>query len=256
MKHVTSKDGTRIAYEKVGHGPALILVGGALNDHNAPAAGMPLAEHLTNDFTVYCYDRRGRGESTDTSPYAIEREVEDIAALSKETGETPYLYGMSSGGALVLHAAASGLAIKKLAMYEPPFIGGNQGKSYIEQQTKLNRENKQSDSVALFMKMIGMPSLLIMILKLTPMWSGLKKLAPTLVYDAIIMDDGKIPSSALLEKVTKPTIVITGSDPRMVEAGKTLADALPNAQHRVLEGQTHNVKAAVLAPQLSTFFKS
>jgi pimeloyl-ACP methyl ester carboxylesterase len=255
MEKVISKDGTAIAYEKIGRGPALILVGGALNDRNAPAAGMPLAKHLANNFTVYSYDRRGRGDSGDTPPYAIHREVEDIAALIEKIGEASYIYGMSSGGALVLHAAASGLALKKLALYEPPFVGGEQGEAYIAQQMKLKKENRRGDAVKLFMKIVGVPSFFIMVMRLTPMWSQLKKLAPTLLYDAVIMGDGNIPSSQLLAKVTIPTLVMTGTDARMVTAGRTLADALPDAHQKVLKGQTHNIQAAALAPELITFFK-
>jgi len=254
MQQVTSKDGTTIAYEQVGQGPALILVGGALNDHKAVASGTPLAKRLAASFTVYSYDRRGRGDSSDTKPYAIEREIEDIAALIKNAGGSAYAYGMSSGGALALEAARSGLAIKKLAMYEPPFVGGRQGNEYTARLKKLTAAKRYNDAVKLFMQTIGMPGFLIVVLRLTPMWPKLKKLAPTLVYDAIIMGEGKIPPAAQLAKVTIPTLVVTGTTQRMREAAHTLVSSLPNARHQVLEGQTHNVKPSALAPALTTFF--
>jgi pimeloyl-ACP methyl ester carboxylesterase len=252
MQHITSKDGTPIAYEKVGQGPALILVGGALNDHTAVASGMPLAKRLTANFTVYSFDRRGRGESGDTKPYAIEREVEDIAALITNAGGSAYAYGMSSGGALALEATRSGLAIKKLAMYEPPFVG--QGNEYIARVQKLTAAQRSSDAVKLFLQTIGMPGFLIGVLRLTPMWPKLKKLAPSLVYDAMIMGDGTIPPAAQLAQITVPTLVVTGPTQRMREAAHTLVSGLPNARQQVLEGQTHNVKPGALAPALTTFF--
>lgn len=254
MDKVISKDGTAIAYEKTGQGPALILVGGALNDHNAPAAGTSLAELLRENFSVYSYDRRGRGESSDTAPYEIERETEDIAALIKQSGGSAYVYGMSSGGALALAAAAHGVAITKLAMYEPPFVGGNQGDAYSTELKELIRSGRMGDAVKLFMKTVGVPGPAILAMQLMPMWKGLKKLAPTLVYDAIIMGDGTVPSAHQLAKVTIPTAVLTGSTPQMSKAGRTLAHALPNAHHRILEGQSHNVDTAVLASALGAFF--
>jgi pimeloyl-ACP methyl ester carboxylesterase len=252
MQHITSKDGTPIAYEKVGQGPALILVGGALNDHTAVASGMPLAKRLAANFTVYSYDRRGRGESGDTKPYAIEREVEDIAALITNAGGSVYAYGMSSGGALALEATRRGLAIQKLAMYEPPFVG--QSDEYLAQLQKLTAAKRSSDAVKLFLQTIGMPGFLIGVLQLTPMWPKLKKLAPSLVYDAMIMGDGTIPPAAQLAQVTVPTLVMTGPTHRMREAAHTLVSGLPNARQQVLEGQTHNVKPSALAPALATFF--
>ena len=252
MKKISSKDGTTIAYETLGQGPALILVGGALSDHKAPPAGIPLAKHLAAHFTVYCYDRRGRGGSSDTLPYAVDREVEDIAALIERAGGSAYLYGMSSGAALALFASRNNAAIKKLALYEPPFVGGGQGEKYIMRLKELIAANRLSAAVALFMKTVGMPSFLIPIMRLTPMWSKLKELAPTLLYDALIMGDGTLPEH--LEEIKAPTAVITGAAKRMSDAADTLAQKLPNARHQVLNGQTHNVKPAVLAPALIEFF--
>jgi pimeloyl-ACP methyl ester carboxylesterase len=252
MQHITSKDGTAIAYEKVGKGPALILIGGALNDHKAVASGTPLAKRLAANFTVYSYDRRGRGASGDTKPYAIAREVEDIAALIQTAGGSAYAYGMSSGGGLALEATRRGLAINKLALYEPPFVG--QSNEYLARLQQLTAAQRSSAAVKLFLQTIGMPGFLISVLRLTPMWPKLKRLAPSLVYDAMIMGDGTIPPAAQLAQVTVPTLVMTGPTQRMREAAHTLVRGLPNARQRVLEGQTHNVKPGALAPALTTFF--
>jgi pimeloyl-ACP methyl ester carboxylesterase len=254
MLEVTSKDGTTIAYERVGQGLPLILVGGALNDHKAGASGMPLAERLAANFTAYCYDRRGRGGSGDTKPYAIEREIEDIEALIKNAGGSAFVYGMSSGGVLALQAAGSGLAIKKLALYEPPFVDGGQGKEYIARLKEHTAAKRYGDAVELFMQTMGTPDPIIDGLRTTPMWHELMKLAPTLVYDAIIMGDGKTPPAAQLARVTMPTLVMTGTTQQMREAAHTLVSSLPNGRHQVLEGQTHNVEPGVLAPALTAFF--
>jgi pimeloyl-ACP methyl ester carboxylesterase len=254
MEHVTSRDGTAIAFEKAGHGPPVILVGGALNDHTAPAAGLPLAKHLASNFTVYSYDRRGRGGSGDTQPYAVGREVEDIAALIQHAGGATYVYGMSSGGALALEAARSGLSVKKLAMYEPPFVGAVQGDEYKAQLETLIAADRRSEAVKLFLQTIGVPGFFRGVLRLTPMWRKLKRLAPTLVYDAIVMGDSTVPPTDQLAAVTIPTLVVTGAAERMREAAHALASSLPNARHQVLEGQTHNVKASALAPALTAFF--
>ncbi|MEA2306559.1 MAG: hypothetical protein QOH43_3839 [Solirubrobacteraceae bacterium] len=254
MEHVTSKDGTRIAYERVGDGPPVILVGGALNDHTAPAAGVPLAKHLAPNFTVYSYDRRGRGASGDTEPYAVGREVEDMAALIRHAGGGAFAYGMSSGAALGIEAARGGLPIWKLAMYEPPFVGGGQGDDYIAELERLLGASRRSAAVRLFLQTIGVPRLFRGVLRLTPAWPKLKRLAPTLVYDATVMGDGAVPPAARLAAVEIPTLVLTGTSERMQQAAHALVTSLPDARHRVLDGQTHNVKASALAPALTAFF--
>jgi pimeloyl-ACP methyl ester carboxylesterase len=254
MQQVTSRDGTAIAYERMGQGPPLILVGGALNDHRAAASGLPLAQLLAPNFTVYSYDRRGRGSSGDTKPYAVEREIEDMGALIENAGGSAYAFGMSSGGALALQAAGSGLVITRLAMYEPPFVGGGQGNEYTARLKELIAEERRGDAVALFMRTIGLPGPLIAELRLTPSWAELERLAPTLVYDAIVMGEGKMPPAVQLAKVTIPTLVLTGTTPQMGEATHALVTSLPNARHQVLDGQTHDVAPSALAPALTTFF--
>src|SRR5947199_6861992 len=122
MRTVISKDGTALAFDQSGQGPALILVAGATATRLAEAA---LSAHLAPHFTVFAYDRRGRGDSGDTAPYAVEREVEDLEALIREAGGSAFVFAISSGAALALEAAASRLNVKKLALYEPPFMVGN-----------------------------------------------------------------------------------------------------------------------------------
>lgn len=217
-----------------------------------------LAPLLAEHFTVISYDRRGRGDSGDTAPYAKEREVEDLEALIKEAGGSALMFGMSSGAILALEAAARGLAIKKLALYEPPFVGNDshyRPLDYFAQLKKLIAANRRGDAVKLFMTMVGMPAVLVAIIRLTPMWSKLKALAPTLIYDATIMGDGLLPTERLAS-VTAPTMVIDGGKgpAGMHDAAQALADVLPNAQHHTLEGQTHDPNPKVLAPVLEEFF--
>src|SRR5512136_3089047 len=148
MQKVTSKDGTPIAFGKTGHGPAIILVSGALGDRSAAA---PLTPLLSPHFTVLAYDRRGRGDSGDTAPYAVEREVEDIDALVTEAGGSAFVYGHSSGAVLALEAAARGLAITRLALYEPPFIVDNShppvSADYVARLNQLVAAGRRGDAV-------------------------------------------------------------------------------------------------------------
>src|SRR5258708_2518620 len=186
MQTVTSKDGTIIAYEKLGAGPAVILVGGAMTIHSDLT---PLAQLLASDFTVINYDRRGRGDSTDTNPFSVEREIEDIKALIDATGGTAYLFGISSGGALALEATIF-LAnkVKKLAVYEIPYDASEVGiKAWHEYTAKLSEfitADRRGDSVALFMKFVGVPDEMVTGMRQAPFWQGMEKVAPTLLYDA------------------------------------------------------------------------
>jgi pimeloyl-ACP methyl ester carboxylesterase len=259
MNQAISRDGTAIAYERSGQGPALILVDGALCSR---AFGpMPkLAPLLAPRFTVYVYDRRGRGESGDTQPYAREREVEDIAALIQEAGGSAFLVGLSSGAALALEAAASGLAIQKLVAYEPPYVdgGGRYGDAEHELQLKsLLAAGNRAGAVTYFMRsMVGVPAPVVVMMKLMPwIWRKMKAVAHTLPYDAAVMSEFKVPT-ARLAKVQVPTLAMHGSktDVRLQKATRAVADAVPGAQHRTLAGQTHNVKLTVLTPAVVEFF--
>jgi pimeloyl-ACP methyl ester carboxylesterase len=264
MKTVTSKDGTTIAFEQSGTGPALILVGGmfeqrAMGSETAQLAAFPL---LTEHFTVFHYDRRGRGDSTDTQPYAVEREIEDIEALIDIAGGQAFLSGISSGAALVFEAAlALGGKVKKLAMYEPPYNDDDEArqswKDFRKQLNELLAAGRHGDAVILFMMLVGMPAEHVPEVRQMPMWPLLEAIAPTIAYDAAVVgEDASVPAERAAGLAT-PALIMNGSEtyPFMHVSAVALANALPNAQHRTLEGQTHEVSADALAPVLVEFFK-
>ena len=262
METVTSSDGTTIAFERLGDGPPLIVVCGAMCDR---ALMRPTAEELAKHFTVFNYDRRGRSGSADTAPYAVEREIEDIGALLVEAGGEASVYGHSSGAGLVLHAAAHGLPIAKLALHDPPYaLDGDEearrsSREYGEKLKAMLSEDRRGDAVELFMTTVGMPPEMIEEMRHTPRWSELEALAPTLAYDSEVMGDigrgGTIPVD-MASRVTVPALVLTGGAdyPWMTDVGRRLADAMPNGRHRVLEGQEHSVHPEVLVPVLAEFF--
>ncbi len=261
MQKVTSKDSTRIAFDKLGNGPALILVGGAFQQRAGDERTAQLASRLSQNFTVFHYDRRGRGDSSDTQPYSVAREIDDLQALINEAGGSAFVFGMSSGAVLALKAAAHGLNIKKLALYEPPFNSGDANartaaKNYTQQLTALLAENRRGDAAALAMTSWGAPAEAVAGMRQSPAWSSIEAIAPTLAYDDAIMGDGSVPTQDA--KVVKvPTLVLDGgSSPAfMHHAADGLAKVLPNARRRTLEGQTHDVAPEVLAPVLAEFFK-
>jgi pimeloyl-ACP methyl ester carboxylesterase len=262
MNKVMSKDGTAIAFDRSGQGPALILVGGAFQYRAIDPPTAHLAALLAEQFTVFHYDRRGRGDSSDTPPYAIEREMEDLEALIKEAGGSAFVFGMSSGGVLALAAVARGLAITKLAVYEPPFNPGDEqarqtAERYTRELTTLLSEGRQGDAVALAMTTWGAPPEAVVGMRQTPIWPLFEAVAPTLAYDNAIMGDGSVPADQLAS-ITVPTLVMAGgaSPTLMQDAAQVVAHALPNVKHRTLEGQTHDVAPEVLAPILEQFFKS
>jgi pimeloyl-ACP methyl ester carboxylesterase len=255
MTKVTSKDGAQISYERTGSGPVVVFVGGALQSKSDRLMGR-LAPLMAKDFTVVSYDRRGRGESSNIEPYDIGREIEDLEALIKEAGGSAYVFGNSSGGNLALLAATKLPSITKAAIYEAPFIPDRQlsgAAEYISQLKKFVTENQPGRALRLFFKRIGMPSPMVIVMSLTPMWSKLKALAPTLVYDALIVGDGSIPIG--LKALTIPTLVITGVSDQMKQGAQALVAVLPHGQHQVLDGQTHDVKPDVLSSALTEFFK-
>jgi pimeloyl-ACP methyl ester carboxylesterase len=257
---VTSADGTTIAYENVGSGPAVVLVDGALCYREfGPARS--LAKELKGHFTVYFYDRRGRGESGDTPPYAVGRELEDLAAVITAAGGDAAVMGQSSGGGLALEAAASGIPIRKLAVYEAPYIGRTQatGKT-IDDLGKLQQLIAAGDrggAVSYFMvRMVGAPAFVPIMMRLMPtVWRQLKSVAHTLPYDASIMDGFNVPTERL-GTISVPTLVMGGSKGKanMQAAVQGVADAVPGAQRRILDGQTHQVSEKALAPELVEFF--
>jgi len=256
MNKVTSRDGTAIAFDRLGDGPPVILVCGGSTDRMANA---PLAQVLAPDFTVLNYDRRGRGDSGDTAPYAVEREVEDIEALITEAGGSAFLYGTSSGAALALEAAASGLPITKLALWEPPFILDESARppaNQVETYNEMIAEGRRGDAVEYFMtKVVGMPPEFVAGARQAPFWASQEGLAHTLAYDATIMRDYSLPTEQAAS-VKAPTLVIAGGAdfPWMRETAQALAEAIPDGQSRILEGQGHDVDPADFAGALVEFF--
>src|SRR5947209_9392732 len=260
MKTIDSRDGTAIAYRKQGSGPSLILVDGAFGS-TAMGPNVALAPLLADSFTVYTYDRRGRGGSgapMDRPHEAIDREVEDIEALIGVAGGSVGLYGISSGAALALEAAARLTGVSKLALYEAPFIVDDSRAplppAYLAQLTELLAADRRSEAVQLFMKSgVGLAAPIVALMRLMPAWRKLKAVAHTLPYDAVVTADfqhgGPLPV-ARWEAVAQPTLVACGAkSPAWMRNGMAaLAKALPNATHRTLPGQTHLVKPKALAP--------
>ncbi len=264
MDFVTSKDGTKIAYERQGSGPTLILVGGSLDDGSENRQHM---SELAKYFTVYDYARRGRGESGDTQPYALEREIEDIEALIAEAGSPAYLFGASSGGALMLEAAMAGVNADKLAVYEVPYmvedymITGWQ--DYRKQLDTALANDDRDQALALFMRLAGSSEEDVEGAKQSEYWPGMLKVAPTLAYDAACLGDGRVPAERLAT-ITQPTLVLTGTvmaeemgelQPSFfADAAKLIAESIPHAEYKALEGQSHIVDSATLAVALNEFF--
>jgi pimeloyl-ACP methyl ester carboxylesterase len=261
MKTVTSKDGTTIAFDQSGTGSALILVSGAFMHRAMDMGTAQLAALLAPHFTVFHYDRRGRGESTDTQPYAVDREIEDIEALINEAGGTAFLYGGSSGAALAMEAAIKlGSKVKKLAMYEAPYKSDDEArqawKVYRKELEELLAAGRLGDAVALFLMLVGMPADQIAAMRPEPWWFTFEAVAPTLAYDAAVLGEDRAVPSAHAARVTIPTLTMDGSasEPFMHDTAVALAKAIPNAQQRTLADQPHEPAPEVLAPVLKEFF--
>lgn len=260
---VISRDKTRISYTKLGSGPSIIIVDGAFcYRENGPSS--ELATLLAQHFTVLTYDRRGRGDSEDNPPYSIQREIDDFAAIVDQTSEPGYVVGISSGAALALQAAASGVPIKKLALYEPPFVS-DKGipRSFEGEKARLKELIESGDrggAVRYFLTDVyGAPKAfaLAMPLIMPGAWNRNKSVAQTLSYDLTIMDDRTVLNerSAL---VSVPTLVIGGekSPKELRDAVAVVAHALPDGRVRILAGQDHNLSAKVVAPVVAEFFGS
>jgi len=262
MSTVRSADGTTIGYTRDGQGPPLILVDGALCSRSF--GPMPkLAGQLTRHFTVYTYDRRGRGESGDTQPYAPELEVEDLEALAAVAGGPVYVHGTSSGAALALEAAKRLRSIAKLALYEPPFIlDGSRAPmpdDWLPRLEQLLADGRPGDAVKMFMRFVGTPAAFTAVMPLTPVWGKLKAVAPTLPYDITLIHDHQrgVPlTPGEWDAVKVPALVAAGgkSPAWMANGARALAGALPDAAYRALPGQNHMVKAQAIAPVLTEFF--
>jgi pimeloyl-ACP methyl ester carboxylesterase len=257
MDKVRSEDGTAIAFDRVGEGTPIILVVGAFNDR---ATGAPLAAALQDRFSVVTYDRRGRGDSGDTPPYAVEREVEDLQAIIEEVGGSASVFGYSSGAVLSLMAAARGLAITRLALYDLPLSARgariDRPEDLAARLAGLVEADRRGDAVALFQtEGVGLPSEVVAQLRQAPFWPALEAMAHTLVYETEIVGDGSLPVE-LASSVAVPTLAIAGGEsfPFMRETPSALAAVMPDARARVLEGQSHDIVPHALAPALEEFF--
>ncbi|MFI1394793.1 alpha/beta fold hydrolase [Streptomyces sp. NPDC020681] len=251
-----SGDGTLIAYEQRGDGPPLVLVSGALC---TAATDAPLAGLLAARFGVFTYDRRGRAGSGDTAPYAVEHEIEDLAAVIVAAGGSACVHGMSSGGALALRAAAAGLPITQLSVYEPPYSPtvktDEEPAPYERRMRELLAEDRRGDALALFLGEAGMQPDVVDGMRQTPMWAGMEALAHTLAYDHDVMGNGAVPAAMLRGTGTRVMVVDGGASPSWLrEAARLVAEELPRGRHRTLTGQTHEVSPQVLAPLLTEFF--
>jgi alpha-beta hydrolase superfamily lysophospholipase len=258
MNKVISADGTPIAFERLGAGQPVIVVVGATCDRRV---ARPLAERLAQDFTVFNYDRRGRGDSGDTAPYAVEREIEDLGALIAEAGGEAAAYGHSSGAALVLRAAAAGLPISRCVLHEPPFSLDDDPvrHEYGAELRAILADGRRGDALALFMMTTGMPAEAVRRMRDEPWWKALEVNAPSLAYDSEVMGDlargAELPLE-LAANVTMPTLALEGGAGQawMIEVGSRLAQALPNGRLSILPDQEHVVPPEILVPELIRFF--
>ena len=257
MEYVTSADGTRIALDRLGQGPLVILVTGGLDDGNENA---PLAAELAAGFTVINYQRRGRGSSGDNQPYAVEREIEDIEALIG--GGTAFLFGASSGGALALEAAAAGLPIGKVAVYEVPYLMDDQMRqdwlSYVDSLVEFLARDRRDDALKLFMRLAGSPEEQIAAAEASEYWPPLLLIAHTLAYDAACLRDGRPPAS--FAKISQPVLVVTGTNDWLGDfyysAADAIAEIVPDTHRETLAGQGHVADPGALATVLTGFFRS
>jgi hypothetical protein len=260
LEMVISADGTPIAYERRGDGPAVVLVGGALGDRREPtAAGLTIA--LAPCFTVFNYDRRGKGDSGDTRPYTVQREIEDLDAVIAKAGGQAFAFGGSSGGALALEAAVAGSSITRLAVFEPPYVTDHSRPPLPSQRvlSDLVDQGRWADAVELFMaKGADWPAASIARFKATPAWAGMEATAHTLAYEAAIVGEGPVPIGRFAA-VRVPTLVLVGSmsSARMHGAAEVVADAVHGAELRSLAGQSHGqLDSSLLGNALTRFFST
>lgn len=256
----TSKDGTRIAYEKLGSGPPLVIVWGALGALDSPFT-KSMRDELAKSFTVHDYDRCGRGGSGDRATYAVANEIEDLRAVCEAAGGAPYVWATSSGAALALEAAAAGVPMRALAAHEPPYMVGEHtekfDKDYERNVTRLIAEGKRSEAVAYFMRTVGVPAPLVWVMRLMPFWKKGVAVAHTLPYDAACMS-GFVPPKERLRAIKIPTIVMVGTAtaPALKAAADEVATLVPGARKIELAKQNHGVKPAALRPALVELFGS
>lgn len=260
MEYTTSRDGTRIAYERAGAGPPAIIIGGALSDHTG---GQGLAAELVGDLTTIVYDRRSRGHSGDESPGiggAVEREVEDLAALVEVAGGRAILVGGSSGGVLALGATLHGLPVERLVLFEPPFAAKQfppvAPPDMPEQLTALLAEGRSGDVVELFLRRaVGLPDATVTAMKESPAWPAMQELAPSTVYDAVLTRTYPYPDA--FASVAVPTLVLTGEStfPLLTASARELARVLPDAEHRTVTGSDHVLDPPAAAEAIRGFLR-
>jgi len=252
METVTSADGTPIAYQRAGSGPALVAVSGAFCDRASTA---PLAEHLGDRYTVYRFDRRGRGDSGDTPPWAIAREVEDLAAVVAATGATPFLWGHSSGAALALEAASAGIPVSRLAVYEPPYVPGEgTAPATADRMAALCDSGHPDEAAVLFLRNTGMPDEQLAQMRSLPFWPHMLSLAPQLAYDVRLGNEGVVPADRLAA-IGCPVLALAGglSAPWATDGARAIAAAVPDGRSETVAGQHHAVDQAVVAELLDEF---
>ena len=259
MKTTHSADGTAIALDQAGQGAPIIMVVGAFNTRSVTA---PLAAALSHRFTTFNYDRRGRGDSGDTQPYAVEREIEDIDALIAEAGGSAAVFGYSSGGTLALKAAGHGLSISQLVLYDTPFVVDEDHEplpaDFADQLAELIAGGRRGDAVELFQRIaVGIPQPVIEKMRHAPFRPALEAMAHTLVYEALLIGDRTLPTD-LVSSITAPTLVIDGeeSPPIMRGAARALAATMPHATRRTLAGQGHDIAPEPTAAAIAAFLTS
>ena len=264
VSRVKSADGTPIAYSRQGAGSAVILVGGGLDDGSE---NVSLAIELAGRFTAYNYARRGRGQSGDATPYAVAREIEDIEALVVEAGGRAHVYGVSSGGALVLEAAAAGVPFDRVAVYDVPYdVAADwppRWRAYVEELASTLADGRRGDALALFLRLTGASEQDVLAARGSPFWAASEALAHTLAYDAACLGDGQPPTKRLAG-ITQPTLVATGAAGQeagapawavaLDDAADAIAASMPHAIRQRFEGQSHVADPAVIASALTRFF--
>jgi pimeloyl-ACP methyl ester carboxylesterase len=262
VEKVRSKDGTEIAYDRLGDGAPVVLVGGAWNDRMTPAS---LAQLLASEYSVFTYDRRGRGDSGFTEPYAVEREIEDLEAVIEAAGGAAYVFGHSSGAALALEATAAGAPVTKLALYEAPYIVDDSRPplptDYIEHLERLIAEDRRREVFEYFMTVATqMPAEMVQPMLDSPMTDAMLPLAHTIPYDGRIMLRGSMNGTPLparfRDAVTVPALVMDGGNsPAWIRhAARALVGLLPDVRYRTLEGQDHAASPEAVGPELEDFF--
>ena len=258
LDKVTSTDGTPIAIARAGHGPAVVIVGAGPTDRSANA---PVAEALSSTFTVFNYDRRGRGDSGDTKPFSVDAEFDDLAAVIDAAGGSAFVYGTSGGAAIAVEAAARGLGPTKLGLWEPPYIVDDEPtrlrppEDYQAQLEAAVAAGRPGDAVELFFTLgVGWPAEWVAPMRDMPSWPAMEALAQPLVYDTAIMGDFR-PPTRRLSGLAIPTLVMDGATvPWITNAANVVASAIPGARRQTLTGQPHNVDAAAIVPALTEFF--